>query len=436
MLVRLILVAVLMVAVFFFYLYQINTTEAIFYLTTSKSYETPLIVMLLISLGAGALLVILISLAADLRNAISNWQLRKNELAKRKARKMEVEGQKYLAEGWHSRAKDSFLAALDKDPTLVPALLGGSRACSFLNDSEQGRALLERAKGLCQGDNELLLAVAEGNQALGALKEALDICQKLPRGQDSIMVSRKLTELYQQAGMWREAWESQKEVVRLSAPRGLVKQEEKTLLWLRYKYALSLLTLGDLDGANQALKEIVRQHPEFTPAQVTLGDCLLRQGKNQDAAEVWERAFLLHQAMVFLLRLEELYLSREEPDTVIRLYQRALTERAGFPLPRLFLARLYLRLEMLDEALEHLNHLAGTGEDSPFFHQLLGEVYRRRNLTDKAAEEFTRALGFRRRPSLPFVCQSCQREFTEWSGICPGCDECGTLGLKPEHPEA
>jgi lipopolysaccharide biosynthesis regulator YciM/uncharacterized integral membrane protein len=435
MLVRLILVAVLVIAVFFFYLYQINTTEAVFYLTTSKSYEAPLIVMLLISLGAGGLLVILISLAADLRNAVSNWQLGKKEQAKRKAKELGAEGQKYLAEGWYSRAKESFLAALEKDPMLLSALLAGSRACTFSNDSEQGRALLERAKGLCQEDKEQLLAVAEGYQHLGALKEALDICQKLAAQQDSITVSRKLTELYRQAGMWREAWESQKEVVRLSAPRGLAEQEEMSLVWLKYKYALSLLILGDLDGANRILKEMVRQNQEFVPAQVTLGDCLLRQGKDRDAAEVWERAFHMQQAMVFLLRLEELYLSREEPNTVIRLYQRTLKERPELRLPRLFLTRLYLRLEMLDEALEQLNHLVGTGEDSSFFHQLLGEVYRRRNLTDKAAEEFTKALKFRRRPSLPFVCQSCQGEFADWSGICPGCDEGDTLILKSEQPE-
>lgn len=433
MVLRLVLVATLVVAVFFFYLYQVNTHRAVFYLTASRAYEAPLIVMLLISLGAGALLVILMSLIADLRKVIARWSLTRKERLQKRALELMAQGKEMLAEGHYLKARESFLAALEKEPALVPALLGGAEACRLLRDHGQSQTLLDRARRLGQNDLEQMLAVASGYQALGAVKEGIEACQALASLSDkSVRVYKKLSDLYSQAGMWREAGQAQKEVVRLSVNNGKFKEEEAILIGLQYQNAVELLTLGDQENAIKLLKEIIKEAEEFIPAHVILGDAYLKQGESQEAAEVWEKAYKYHRALVFLLRLEELYIAGGEPERAIKMYRRALAEKPGYLPLGLILGRLYLRLEMLDEALEHLTGLGGTSEESPFYHLLLGEVYRRRELHEKASDEFTRALGFRRKPALPFLCTACEREYPDWQGRCPNCQRWNSLSVKYE----
>lgn len=433
MVLRLVLVAVLVVSVFFFYLYQVNTHRAVFYLTSSKAYEAPLIVMLLISLGAGALLVILITLIADLRRAIARWGLSRKEKLKKKALELWAEGKEMLAEGRYLKAKQSYLEALEKDPALVPALLGGAEACRLLRDHSQSKTLLDRARGLCQNDLDQMLTVASGYEALGAVKEAMEVCQTLASFSDkSLRVHKKLSGLYSQAGMWKEACQAQKEVVKLAGNDGKFKEEEALLIGFQYQHAVGLMVLGDPESAIKVLKEIIKEAEEFVPAYVTLGDAYLKSGDSDEATEVWEKAYRHQASLTFLLRLEELFISNGEPEKAIKMYRRYLAERPGHVPLGLLLGRLYLRLEMLDEALEHLTGLSGASEESPFYHLLLGEVFRRRQVHEKASEEFTRALGFRRRPTLPFVCTGCEKEYPDWQGMCPNCRNWNSFSLKFE----
>lgn len=433
MVLRLVLVAVLIVAVFFFYLYQINTHQAVFYLASSKAYEAPLIVMLLISLGAGALLVILITLIADLKRAIGRWSISRKEKLKKKALDIWAQGKEMFAEGHYLKAKQSFLEALERDPALVPALLGGAEACRLLRDYSQSQTLLDRARSLCQNDLEQMLTVAAGYAALGAVKEAIEVCQALASFSDkSVRVHKKLSHLYSQAGMWKEACQAQKEVVELSGNDGRLKEEAALLVGFQYQHAVELMGLGNHEGASKTLKEVIKEAEEFVPAYVALGDAYLKLGDSGEAAQVWEKAYRSQPSLVFLLRLEELFISNGEPEKAIKMYRRHLVENPGNLPLRLLLGRLYLRLEMLDEALEHLAGLGEASVESPFYHLLMGEVYRRREVHDKASEEFTRALGFRRRPTLPFVCTGCEKEYPDWQGMCPGCRRWNTFSLKCE----
>lgn len=433
MLSRLIPIILLALGILFYYLDKVNPEVTRFYLTGSKVYEAPVIVIVMAAFVAGALLVVLIALAADLRNAVVNWGRRKEEKLRERIQTLCAEGRRLLNEGRWKKARETFQDCLDKDPAHLPGLLGSAEALRLLGDKAGAQRFLDKARGLARGDVSSALAVSKGYEEAGLLREAIEVLAPLaPREEDNFPLQKRLSDLYRQAGMWKEAHQAQREVVRLSDEDGPLKEEERLLLGLKYQYASSLINLGDFEGSMRLLKEIIRQEESFLPAYVSLGDAYLRHGEIEEASRIWERGYKLFSASVFLLRLEELHLSQEEPEAAINMYRRAMEERPETNLPGLFLGRLYLRLEMVDEALEHLKELASKGEESYYLHLLTGEVYRRRSHFDKAVEEFAKALGFKRKPAIPFVCTNCEKEYPEWEGVCSSCGRFNTIFVREE----
>jgi predicted Zn-dependent protease len=92
-------------------------------------------------------------------------------------------------------------------------------------------------------------------------------------------------------------------------------------------------------------------------------------GKWKDAGNVWGKGFKRFQSVVFLIRLEDLYLGRGDPNTLIRIYQRTLKMYPDNDVIAFFYAKLCLRLEMLDEALEELDSISLKRKDFPALHR-------------------------------------------------------------------
>ncbi len=83
------------------------------------------------------------------------------------------------------------------------------------------------------------------------------------------------------------------------------------------------------------------------------------------------------------------------------------------------LAKLYYRLEMIDEALDMLKG-CDAAENYPSLYGLLGELYLRRERFEKAARAFRKAIDVQ--PwRLFYCCGSCGHLASDWAGRCSGC---------------
>lgn len=433
-----ILFLVLLIVAFFYYLAQINPdTPITFFLSSGKRYSAPLVVQLIISFVSGAVLVLILSLADDLRKTMGTWRQRTMERAREKAASLFAEGERLTTEGNYKKAKEAFMEGLEREPASVVGLLGAAEVFRLRGETSQAMGYLSRARELSRRDMELTLRVVDGFRRIAATREAIDILRDLVADDsDNIRAQRRLAELYSQARMWKEACQAQREVVRLSGTNGRYREEEEALLILKYRYAQNQLAVGDGETALKLFREISKQDDKFLAAHVGTGDAHVLLGQPEEAGRVWERTYRNHGAMIFLLRLEELSLSRGEPEAALRVYRKAIEERPHLLLPGLFLGKLLLRLEMVDDALDHLSSLSAQGEDSYYFHMLLGEVYRRRNRHDQATAEFAKALGFKRKPTLPFVCSGCEKEYPDWDGICDSCGRANTIFARYERQES
>jgi tetratricopeptide (TPR) repeat protein len=212
-------------------------------------------------------------------------------------------------------------------------------------------------------------------------------------------------------------------------------EEEETLylLGLKYEYAKQLLSRGGKSNVEEALKEtkeIIKEKKTFQPGFILLGDIYLKMGKWVSAGKVWGKSFSRFKSIISILKLEELYLNREDPSTLIRIYQRAIKNNPDNWELRFFFAKLCLRLEMLDEALEEIEEISLRVKDFPALHRVLAEIYLHKNDFNRAAKEFEKTFELSGTAYLPFVCHVCERESREWLAYCPQCGKWATYDVK------
>jgi lipopolysaccharide biosynthesis regulator YciM len=252
----------------------------------------------------------------------------------------------------------------------------------------------------------------------------------------SLKALRSLREIYLDSRRWEEAIRAQKSILKFI--KGKQAEEEETLFYLGLKYerARDLLNQGgeeNLESALKEAKEILRERKTFQPGFVLLGDIYLRMGRWASAGKVWGKSFTRFKSVIFILRLEELYLSREDPSTLLRIYQRALAKNPEDWVIGFFYAKLCLRLEMLDEALEEIDEISLRQKDFPALHRLLAEIYLHKKDFGRAAQEFEKTFELSRTSYLPFRCTTCERESREWMAYCPQCRQWSTYTIKEDE---
>jgi tetratricopeptide (TPR) repeat protein len=182
--------------------------------------------------------------------------------------------------------------------------------------------------------------------------------------------------------------------------------------------------------ALKEVREIVRERKTFLPGFVLLGDIYLRMGRWASAGKVWGKSYTRFKSPIFILRLEELYLSREDPSTILGIYQKTLSEDPEEWVIAFFYAKLCLRLELLDEALEAIDEISLKRKDFPALHRLLAEIYLHKQDFDRAAHEFEKTFELSGTSYLPFYCTVCERESKEWVAYCPQCHRWSTYTVK------
>jgi lipopolysaccharide biosynthesis regulator YciM len=240
---------------------------------------------------------------------------------------------------------------------------------------------------------------------------------------------RSLRDLYIRHLRWKDALDTQRLIFKAGPDTTRLTEEKEKLFCLRYEVARLALAEGSIDLAKSELKDLIRQMPDFTPAWVSMGDVLAVQGRGDEAIKTWQDGYLTQGKSVFLSRLEEFYMNREDPSSLLSFYRRILLERNHDLMARLFYGKLCLRLEMVEEALDQFQAIEGSGLEARQVHLLLAETHRRRNRLTDAIVEYQKALGIGQRLTLSYTCDSCCAPIPEWDSRCPACGQWGTVSL-------
>ncbi len=286
----------------------------------------------------------------------------------------------------------SRLAAPGADPK-VSALIA-------LADEARGRGRLVDAFSLYRQ------AIGRSRYHLGALRGAREVAIDLGRWEDAIEPARRAAVLAPAAERWSDT---------------------ERLAVVHYEVGQTLLRAGRPRDAVASFRNSIRAHPRFLPAAVALGDAQLAAGDPREAQRVWERAADVTPALPLLSRLEDAYRRDGSPTRMIARY-RAAVERAPEDLAlAIALGRVYLELEMLDEAAEHFEKLDVRVPDVPAIHAFLGVIFERQGQAREAFDEYRRGVQALLRFGLPHHCAACKQSVPAWQDRCPGCGRWNTL---------
>jgi lipopolysaccharide biosynthesis regulator YciM len=375
----------------------------------------------------GLVLLIINIIVSDMRRAVREMQVRKDKRAIESKLSNYRSGITAYNKGNITKARQYFIRVVEADSSGVDIYLRLSEA--YIAEGSYSDALATLEKGYVNNPDsiDILSRIAHISGQAGdkvRLRMALGEILKIDSANPDAL--RGFVETAEAQKDWREAVENQRKLIYAIKGKGLTSEmdiEEERLRGFLYEDALLRASSDNFDSATALIKEIVKSDDSFVPAHILHGEIMLRQGNSNSSARLWERGFEMTGDPVFLLKLEDLYIGRSEPDGAINLYKTALSARPRDIDINIFLGRLYLRLEMLDEAVKEFERIQNDLEGSYYLELLLAETYIRQGETDKAARFFKKALKLDDVPQPNFSCTPCGFATDTWLARCPRCDK-------------
>ena len=433
MFVKLLFIIILIVISLFIVLISQNPVNVEFHFL-GKVIPTTLFNLMISSFGLGALLVFIGYLVRDAKLAIQGFRKSRQKKKSQSLKEESNRGMDYLLRGDLPKAKTHFVEILKKDPSQIDLYFRLSEIAVKEGDDEGAINWLERARLIDMRNVEILLREAELYQRMKRFDEAIRILNRaIGLDETNQKAFKSLRKIYLDSQRWEDAIKIQKSILKFTKGKQTEEEESLFYLGLKYEHARDLLNRGGEDHLESALKEtkeIIRERKDFEPGFVLLGDIYLRIGRWATAGKVWEKSFTRFKSIIFILRLEELYIGQEDPSTILRIYQKALQLNPDDWVIAFFYAKLCLRLEMLDEALEVVDEISLKRKDFPALHRVLAEIYLHKKDFGRTAQEFEKTFELSGSSYLSFFCTVCERESKEWVAYCPQCHRWSTYTIR------
>ena len=399
------------------YLLHLNPESVTVRFTPTSSWEGPLPLVLLSAFLAGAAVTFVVSLIRASQAAVTGWRA---ERAARRQRRQQLRKDQGLGFAWlgeHDKARTTLAKALRDGPDDLSAFLMFARTYLEEGDYRGARTVLEEGLDRRGPDPKLLFFLAEAQRGSGDTAAAIETLERARRADPaSPRVLTALRDAYMSSSRWRDAGRVQEALLLVVHDAPTRAESERALVGMRYQTALEI---PDPGARIAELRALLRAHPDFEPAAVSLGDALLAGDQPRQAERVWRRAVARGARGGALERLERLLAGGPRARRLEMFTRRLLRRRPEDGTARLFRARQLIRGGQLDEAAAELTRIGPPWNTLAGYHGLLAELHVRRGAQEDAVRAFRHALAA---CALGvFRCQVCAAEAEEWRGYCEHC---------------
>jgi len=394
-----------------------------------KTYETPTIALVLLSGAVGALVMLLVFVVRDTKKFLYTWQYQKKQKKEAKVQELYSKAVNYLhAHHNQNEAKELLGEVLTEEPEYLNALLRLGDIAISEEDFQKAREYYQKAWDLNPQSLEALFALERLMERTGRWPDTLRYIEEiLEIDEGNLSALYKKRDILERLDRWDDLIFVQKAILKNEHTEKDRNRERQNLAGYKYEYGRHSLENGELEKAKKAFRTVLRLEKDFIPATLGLTEVLLREGETEEAINLLEKGYEQTSSMVILSRLEDLLINVGEPARLIRIYKNNLSKNPQNPLMKFFLGKLYYRLEMIDDAFETLTSIDTGGTAYPDLHQLMGNLYMKRNQIDRAVYEFKRALDvYKPVFSLSYRCKDCGYMSSEWSGRCTNCKKWST----------
>jgi tetratricopeptide (TPR) repeat protein len=417
---------------FYLYISYLNPENVKFYFGGKLPLEMSVADFVIVSFVLGVILSIIAGFFYDVKSTISTRREAKREKRNEEFKDSLEKAKSYDLRGDREKAIENLNRIVRRAPDMEETYMVLVDLYISMKEFDKAMDILNLAEANLGKKESVLLRRAKVRLAMRSTdKMEEDLKEILKLNESNLESLTLLRDFYISKKDWNEAYEYEKRL------RKFIKTEDESrrLTGIRYEKARILFEEkadSDPDAVISELKEILGENKRFVPAYLLLAEAHKRTGKPNEAGRVYGRGYSKTGHIVFLLRMEDLYIDRGDPGVILKIYRRILDITPKNHLIIFLYARLCLRLEMIDEAIDMLNTLFAEGEDFPGLHRAMAEAYIHRGEMERSVEEFRKAFPMKH-VYIPFACDNCQAIKQEWTGFCDNCYSWNTVNVKKDE---
>ncbi len=394
-----------------------------------NEYEIPKIALIILSSAAGSLIILFIFFIRDTKRVIDNLQHQKRQKKEAKIQANYSKALNAILGNKEEDAKEFLHDILKEDSEHADALLRMGDIFQANKDYKSAFDYYKIVRDINPKNIEALFLMESSlenmkryDEALKYLEEILDIDSG-----NLTAISRKRA-ILERKEKWDDLLSLQKAAIK-AANEDDKQEEERRLLGYKYEYARTSLESGHLEKAEKVFRTILKIDNTFLPAHLGLAEVLSTKGETEEAINILEKGFENLNSIILLARLEDMLINVGEPGRLLRFYKNAVSKNPNDHALKFLLGKLYYRLEMVDDAMDVLNSIDTSLFSSPELYSLRGELYMKRNQTQKALDELRKACGIKRSLMIKYCCSRCSHISDDWTGRCAKCSEWNTYRL-------
>jgi lipopolysaccharide biosynthesis regulator YciM len=425
-------ILVLLLALFVAYLAILNPTPVLVKLPFMGALNPTSGSLMMISFAVGIIATLVFFAVRDwqeyFRKLAEEKRRRQTETARNRIRRARTFLQVGLEEAALGVARDT--AARVADMSEAHEFLGD--ILSRRGDYYGAAASHSQAMALDIANDTLIWKLAEdylkagnGVMAHKVLKDGLVAHEKSPyllsRHRDLLMLEKD----------WTGAIALQNRLGRIKEYRSS-DDFKRTMAGLHLEKGKSLLADGKADEAAREFEETVKLEQTMSIAYIRTAEAFLAQSKDKSALKMLALGYRRTGDAAILSRLEEYYLTHDDPSRIINMYLRHLEEKPEDVDLRLQLAALFLKLEMREEAQTQIEEVRRIkGEDSPRVALLAYRLKMKSGDQAGALNELVYLAEHHPAASSIYSCAACETETDQPGDRCLACGRWGTLRIVP-----
>jgi len=410
----------------------LNPDEVKFYFGGARPIERSVAGFVVLSFFSGVILSIIVSFFFDVKTGIGGWMAGRQSRKEEELKDFLERAKAYDLRGDREKAIENLQKLIRNVPSMEEAYISLADIYVSMEDYDKATETLNLGEmNIGKKEGLLLKKVRVNLTARDYLKNETILKDVLKINESNMDALRILRDFY----VWKKDWDNAYEIEKRIKKFIKTEEENRRFIGIRYEKTLTLFNnrfSQNSDKIIDELKEIISEDKRFIPAYVLLAETYIRTKKLNEAGRVYGRGYTKTGHIIFLLKMEDLYINRGDPGAILKIYQRVLDLSPKDHLITFLYARLCLRLEMIDEALDMLNELIDEGEEFRGLHRALAEAYIHREELENAVAEFRKAFPMDL-VYIPFICTKCQAIKHEWTDFCESCSSWNTISVKKEE---
>lgn len=410
------------------YFAVLNKEPVTITVTQKTIYEMPKIALILMSSAVGAAVMLLYFFIRDTKRFISNRQYQRKQKKDIRVQELYSKALNAILADNEDEARSALENILAEEPGHLDALLRLGDIAAGDEDYQKALNYYKKAHEINPKNIEVILSLERITEKTGKTSEALEyLDETLDLDPDNLTALYRKRSILEKNDKWDDLIYLQKTIIKCEHNEKDRKTEQTILLGYKYEQGRYSLENGDFEKAKKIFRTILRLDKNFIPAYLGLAEVLHREAKSEDAAGILEDGFEQTASLIILARLEDLLINLGDPVRLIRFYRAGISKDPQNQVLRFFMGKLFYRLEMLDDAFETLIAVDADSAPYPELHQLVGNIYQRRQQYEKASEEFKKVIEAKPQLRISYCCSSCAQSYQEWAGRCPNCKRWNTF---------